>query len=208
MKALDWLHTEFVYDRRVLQLTRHLSELVPRGATVLDVGCGDGRIDRLLLEQRPDLSIEGIDVLVRQDTSIPVRPFDGATIPLPSGSVDVVTFVDVLHHTADPLVLLREARRVSRRAIVIKDHLNDGPLAPALLRIMDWVGNARHGVALPYNYWSSAQWADAFAQLSLTVELQERDLRLYPPVLDQIFGAGLHFVARLVHGKAAAGSGS
>jgi 2-polyprenyl-3-methyl-5-hydroxy-6-metoxy-1,4-benzoquinol methylase len=35
-------------------------------------------------------------------------------------SFDVVMFVDVLHHTKDPMVLLREARRVARRAIVVK----------------------------------------------------------------------------------------
>ncbi len=50
-----------------------------------------------------------------------------------------------------PARLLAEAKRVSRGGIVIKDHFREGVLADATLRFMDWVGNAQHGVVLPYN---------------------------------------------------------
>jgi len=106
-------------------------------------------------------------------------------------------FVDVLHHTKDPLVLLGEARRVSRRWIVIKDHFRDGFLANETLRFMDWVGNARYGVALPYNYWSSQQWTDGFTRLGLTTAKQILGLGLYPFWANWLFGRGLHFVVLL-----------
>ena len=77
--------------------------------------------------------------------------------------------VDVLHQTDDPMNLLREAVRVARQAIVIKDHLLQGAFAYPTLRFMDWVGNARHGVALPYNYWTPAEWHGAFDKLGLAV---------------------------------------
>ena len=54
-------------------------------------------------------------------------------------------FVDVLHHTDDPMVLLREAGRVASGFVLIKDHTQNGILAGRRLRFMDWVGNARHG---------------------------------------------------------------
>ena len=62
-------------------------------------------------------------------------------------------FVEVLHHTTDPLALPRESSRVARDCIIIKDHHLDNLAAAAVLRFMDWMGNARHGVILPYNYW-------------------------------------------------------
>ena len=34
---------------------------------------------------------------------------------------------------------------------------------------MDYVGNAHHGVVLPYNYWPRRRWHDAFRDLGLTV---------------------------------------
>jgi len=176
-------------------------EAVPADcATALDVGCGDGTVDLLIVRQRPDVSIQGIDVLVRSKTRIPVQPFDGAHIPYPDTSFDAVMFVDVLHHAADPHLLLREAARVGR-IILVKDHFCENYFANIKLRLMDWVGNAHHGVALPYNYWSRYQWSEAFGQLGLkTCEIKTL-LGLYPPPASWIFERGLHFVARLERGN-------
>ncbi len=153
MNLIDRVHSDYIFGRRVGVLTRHLAELMPKDAKTLDVGCGDGTIAHLLMQSRPDLTISGIDVLVRPQTHIPVVQFDGRHIPYEDDSFDAVMFVDVLHHTEDPLVLLREAARVARSAIVIKDHTMNGWLAEPTLRLMDYVGNAQHGVVLPYNYW-------------------------------------------------------
>ena len=153
MSLLDTIHGGYVFKRRVRVLSRHLSELLPHNASVLDVGCGDGLIAQQIMEKRGDLTVKGIDVMVRPQTHIPVEKFDGRKIPHADASFDAVMFVDVLHHTDDPFVLLQEARRVSRQAVVIKDHIRQGFLAGQTLRFMDWVGNARHGVVLPYNYW-------------------------------------------------------
>ncbi len=194
---LDRLHQRLVYSRRVRVLTDHLAELLPADAEVLDVGAGDGLIDRLILDRRGDLRIEGLDVLVRERTHVPVRSFDGRTIPAPDDSVDAMMFVDVLHHTPDPRVLLGEAARVARRAVVVKDHLLTGPLAGPTLRFMDWFGNARHGVRLPYNFWTPEQWNAAFAERNLTPEDWIERLRLYPRPADWLFGRRLHFLTRL-----------
>jgi ubiquinone/menaquinone biosynthesis C-methylase UbiE len=65
--------------------------------------------------------ITGIDVLVRDHAHIPVVKFDDTSIPFPDRSFDTLVFVDVLHQTNDPVLLLREAARVARNTIVIKD---------------------------------------------------------------------------------------
>jgi SAM-dependent methyltransferase len=178
-------------------LHKHLVELMPQGASVLDVGCGDGRLARLIQEARPDLSVSGIDVVARPQAHIPVQVFDGETIPAEEAGIDVILFVDVLHHTADPMVLLAEAARVARRAIVIKDHNRDGLFAGPTLRFMDYVGNAHHGVALPYNYWARERWHAAFETLGLVRRAWKERLELYPAFADWIFGRSLHFVASL-----------
>jgi SAM-dependent methyltransferase len=196
MKVLDAVHEQAVLHRRVVRLAELLAEFLPVGASVLDVGSGDGQIDAQLLRKRPDLTIEGVDLAVRQATGIPVKAFDGEHLPYPDASFDTVMFVDVLHHTIDPLVLLREAARVARNSVVLKDHTREGILAGLRLRFMDYVGNARHGVALPFNYWTVAQWRDAERLLGLTKTKELRTLDLYPWPADQIFGAKLHFVAR------------
>ena len=186
-----------MHERRASVLARHLAELMPRDAAVVDVGCGDGLIGALVQEHRPDLHLSGIDIGTRGETHIPVTEFDGLSIPFADSEFDVVMLVDVLHHAEQPTTLLAEAARVARRAIVLKDVTPLGPLSNATLRFMDWVGNARHGVPLPYDFWSQAQWRSAFAELGLSVEEQRRRLGLYPPPWNLLFEKRMHFILRL-----------
>lgn len=188
------LHRKFILGRRARILAGHLCRFLPPNAQVLDVGCGDGAIDALIQNQRPDVSIEGIDVFVRPSPLIPVRLFDGTTIPYEARSFDVVMFVDVLHHMIDPLVLLREGIRVGK-IIVIKDHFRDGFLAGFTLRLMDWVGNAHHGAIPPCSYWEERKWIDAFRSLRLEVRELIACLGLYPSAVSWLFERRLHFIA-------------
>ena len=194
---MEGVHERFVRGRRVRILVTHLVPLVPRGARVLDVGAGDGSVARALMTVRPDLDISGVDPLVRPDARIAVRAFDGSTLPFADKSFDAVLFIDVLHHTAEPVRLLREGRRVARQVLVIKDHLREGFLATSTLRFMDAVGNRRHGVALPYNYLSAAEWERAFRSVGLLPDFETRHLSLYPFPASLLFDRSLHFVARL-----------
>ena len=194
---LDLAHQHVVYGRRIRVLARHLAELLPRDASVLDVGSGDGLLARRVLDVRADLRITGVDVLRRDTSFIPVELFDGSRLPYADRQFDVVLMVDVLHHALNQDALLEETVRVAKRAVVIKDHIVQGPLALETLRFMDWVGNARHGVALPYSYWTEDQWRMRFARLQLRVVVMRQKLGLYPWPGSLIFERGLHFIAVL-----------
>ena len=198
MTLVDAGHGWLVHPRRVRVLAERAAQLLPPGARVLDVGAGDGQLAAAVLDRRADLRIEGIDVLVRPATRIPVSSFDGRRIPRPDRSVDAVMLIDVLHHADDPAALLREAVRVARTCVVLKDHVCQHRLARAVLRVMDHVGNAKHGVALPHNYWSRRQWADALGALQLEPAVWDvGGLGLYPWPADLIVGGSLHVMARL-----------
>lgn len=197
MPVMDAIHSGYVIPRRMRILSEHLARLLPVNASVLDVGCGDGLLDELLLAKRPDLSIRGIEVLIRKQTYRPIELYDGKSIPFADKSFDAVMLVNVLHHADDPMALLKEAVRVARRAIVLKDHTLTGFLAGPTLRFMDRVSNARHGVALPYHYWTYAEWMEACRQLGLTVAAWEKKVGLYPWWASWIFDRELQFVARL-----------
>ncbi len=202
MSVIGRLHDRYVYGRRIRVLASHIGALLPKGSKVLDVGCGDGLIDRLIMQEHPDITISGTDILVRPTTHIPVIPFDGERLPFGDNSFDAVVFIDVLHHTNDPLILLKEARRVSKGVIVIKDHLKNGLMDHLILKLMDYVGNAYHGVVLPYNYWTLRQWKDAFDSLGLSTEKWRDSIGLYPWPASLIFDRSLHFLAK-INGAAA-----
>jgi hypothetical protein len=62
---------------------------------------------------------------------------------------------------------------------------------------MDWIGNAPHGVRLPYNFMSKNQWDGMFDKLGLEIREWKDSLGLYPSPANLIFERGLHFMARL-----------
>ena len=195
--GIESIHESYVKSRRLTVLADHFAELIPDQSTVMDVGSGDGGLAAAIIARKPTLRFKGIDTLVRENTGIPVEKFDGRTIPSANDTSDYVLFSDVLHHTEDPMILLREAARVARKGLMIKDHLVRGLLARPTLRFMDEVGNRRFGVKLPHNYWSPEQWDAAFEELSLERKDCLTQLRLYPMWANWCFGRGLHFIARL-----------
>jgi SAM-dependent methyltransferase len=196
----NWIkrwHHSFVFQRRTRVLAEMLAAELPRGASVLDVGCGDGTVGSLIARLRPDVSVQGVEFLVRPGCKIECRAFDGSTLPFPGESFDVCLFVDVLHHTQDVTVLLREAVRVGRSFVLIKDHLDENILDDATLRFMDWVGNRPHGVTLTYNYQSRQQWTSHFASCGLVEASWKTRVPLYPMPFSLLVGRGLHFIALL-----------
>lgn len=195
--AVGLLHDSFVLGRRASVLVDWFAQLMPVGARVLDVGCGDGRIAGRIAARRPDLTVEGVDLQVREHTHVPVTQSDGSRLPFEDNAFDLILLSDVLHHTDDPNTLQIEARRVARRHVLIKDHTVKGIAARRRLRFMDRVGNERFGISLPYNYWREEQWKASWSTLGLQPEKIITKLGLYPWPADMVFGARLHFIALL-----------
>lgn len=191
------VHKKAVSGRRAKRLAFAFAELIPANKRVLDVGCGNGKLAKLVLELRPDLEICGIDVKCSEDAEIAIMEYDGCTIPFASESWDVCIASDVLHHCDDPIKILSEMTRVAKDSIVLKDHISSGRFSRALLCAMDWIGNYGYGTDVPFNFLSAVQWEKAYAQLGLTPTSTKVKLGLYPAPLTWLCDRDLHFVALL-----------
>lgn len=194
---LRHIHTRIVSGKRTSALGTLLAAEVPLGLSVLDIGCGDGTIASLLLQQDPSLRVRGLEVSARPKCSIDYKLFDGVHIPHEDASFDVCMFVDVLHHATDPVAVLREAVRVSRRFILIKDHLCENRFDWWTLKFMDWMGNRPHGVAMTYDYKSRSEWRRIFDSCGLKVVTWNGHIRIHAFPLNLLFGRGLHVVTLL-----------
>jgi len=88
---------------------------------------------------------------------------------------------------------------VSRGGLVLKDVTTGDSefLADLTLRGMDWLGNARHDVPLPYNFFTRVQWQQAFDKLGVReTEFRER-FGLYPWPATLLFERRMHFACRV-----------
>jgi SAM-dependent methyltransferase len=197
---LSWVgrsHQSLVYGRRVRVLAELLVAHIPGNSSVLDIGCGDGTIGSLIQSAVPSAQFQGIEIAESPGCRIPCRSFDGLHIPFPDATFDVCMFVDVLHHTTNIREVLAEGCRVSRRFLLIKDHLSESPVDFYTLKLMDWIGNRPHGVALPNNYQSRSQWDGYYAGAQLSLKAYQDQVPLYPFPFSGIFGRKLHFIALL-----------
>lgn len=197
MNVIAKIHSRLVFSRRTKILSKLIAKLIPNKAKVLDVGCGDGLIDTYVINLRPDVNITGVDILKREKTHIPVTLYDGNKLPFSDNFFDCVVFIDVLHHTDNPEILLTEAKRVSKKTIIIKDHFCNNKFSFLVLKLMDWAGNKFYGVDLPYNYYSKTKWYEVYQRLSLRKDEEIDNLNLYPFPLNLIFERGLQFITKL-----------
>jgi SAM-dependent methyltransferase len=191
------LHRLVTLNRRIEVLSTKIAELLPDTCSVLDVGCGSGEISKKVSTRKAGIQIRGMDVLVRPETAIPVERYDGTTFPFPDDSFDFVLFVDVLHHTPDPLVLLKEAHRVARQAIVIKDHNCNTAYHRRIMCLTDWFGNWQFGVQLLFNFWTSQQWSSAWRAIGAKPDVYLTDFGLYPKFTRIMFARDMDFIARV-----------
>jgi SAM-dependent methyltransferase len=191
-------HDAFVYQRRIRAVAAAFAPLLSEGF-VLDVGCGNGELGLLLGSMREDVEVFGLEVVRRPAFSIPAVIYDGGHFPYQTDSFSCVVLADMLHHAEDPKQLLAEALRVGRDGIVIKDHFYRTGFDRLLLRILDWGGNAPHGVAMRYTYFSRESWEELLAQLPLleAYRVEEVDGQ-YPGILQRWIGRKIQFVSKLV----------
>jgi len=103
---------------------RFIAQLVPHGARVLDLGCGDGALLDLLQRERGctgyGVEIADGNVLkcIRRGVDVIQLNLDEGLSLFQDASFDVVLQIDTLQHLRNAEVMLRETVRVGRIGIV------------------------------------------------------------------------------------------
>jgi methionine biosynthesis protein MetW len=101
-----------------------LAQLVPQGARVLDLGCGDGAMLDYLQRTRGcsgyGVEIDDANVLacVERGVNVIQLNLDEGLALFEDASFDVVLQIDTLQHLRNAEVMLRETARVGRLGIV------------------------------------------------------------------------------------------
>lgn len=142
-----------VYDQRwnnyiakTLSFLKNWTQISPEAA-VLDIGCGTGEFERLLLTENPQQVITGVDISekmllmakqkCRTYPNVSFRRASVLALPFADNSFDVVVSASAFHYFDDPTLALKEIKRVLKpkgRVIILdwcKDYL--------LCRICDFV---------------------------------------------------------------------
>ncbi|MFF2063819.1 class I SAM-dependent methyltransferase [Streptomyces sp. NPDC058200] len=95
---------------------------------VVDIGCGNGKFIQRLRQDRPELSLLGLDIApgILAGVPGPVAVADATRLPLAAGSVDAALALHMLYHVPDIPQAVRElARVVARSGVVVASTNSD-----------------------------------------------------------------------------------
>ena len=117
-----------------------IARLVPEGARVLDLGCGDGAMLDYLQRERGcsgyGIEIADANVLacVRRGVNVIQLNLDEGLAMFGDNSFDVVLQIDTLQHLRNAEVMLRETARVGKSGIVAFPNFAHWPNRLSVLR--------------------------------------------------------------------------
>lgn len=150
-------------------LTEKLEPFLYDSEKILDLGASCGRLAKQISNRNKKLIFEGVDTHIQPKSHIKVTKYDGKKIPFKDNTFDTVTIIDVLHHTNDIKNILNEAKRVSSKYILIKDHYYTNNTEYNLLKHVDHFGNDAYGIVLEYNFLTIEEWEEIFKELDLNI---------------------------------------
>ncbi len=133
-----------------------IASLVPQGARVLDLGCGDGALLAHLQTNRActgyGVEIDDANVLacVKRGVNVIQLNLDEGLSMFDDASFDVVLQIDTLQHLRNAEVMLRETVRVGRTGIVAFPNFAHWPNRLSVLR-----GRMPVTKRLPYQWYDT-----------------------------------------------------
>ncbi len=131
--------------------------LVPQGATVLDLACGDGELLAQLIQDKDvrgsgvEIRQEAVEACIAKGLSVFHGDLDAGLADYPDGSIDVVILSLSLQQLRRPRMIVREMVRVGKQAIVSFPNFAHWSIRGQLL------ARGRMPVSrdLPYQWWDT-----------------------------------------------------
>jgi len=158
---------------RAYDMALEIARVLPLGANVLDVGCGNGFITHHLsgiLKSK----IVGLDVSAGPMANIEYLPYHGRHFPVQDETFDAVLLCYVLHHAQDASLVLNEVTRVLKeggQAIIYEDIPERW-----LDRVACWIHNQQWATRTgTCTFRLGSQWRQLFCSIGFKV-VYEREL--------------------------------
>lgn len=173
-RLLDWIVRSFPgigLDRRAESIVSLIQGFIPTGSRVLDIGGGWGFYVEPLQQAR-NCDVTVLDVVSPGFRKAPVVLYEGGKMPFPDRSFDVSLLVTMLHHVPHPEKVLLEAKRVTRRTVIVVEDLYRTAAGRWWTILRDQIVNLEF-FGHPCQFRKKDEWARCFKELGFGLQSAE-----------------------------------
>lgn len=172
------------------------------GNSLADIGCGDGMVAWHLRDCAKKIILADVHLYLDDRIQFPFYSYsEGEPIPF-SDIMDTTLLLTVLHHSENPVRLLHDTHRVTRRRAIVIESVFDVDRKPehpvSILRkldrerqfkyqtFLDWLYNRvfHDGVPVPFNFNTPTDWVRIFNETGWQVE-HKMDLGIDIPIVPE-----------------------
>ena len=155
-----------ILKARAKGLANTVSPYLNKDELILDLGPASCTVTETLIKQGLKVFPADIENFSIVDTVLPTI-YDGHKLPFKDNQFDTLLILFVLHHTPNPTEILVEAKRVSRKIIVMEDIVTS-PTHKFLTAALDSLMNLEF-YDQPHTNKSDEEWQSLFNQLNLKI---------------------------------------
>lgn len=159
-----------ILKARAKDLAGMVSLYLKKDELILDIGPASCTVTEALIDQGLrvfPLDVENFSIV---DKVLPTL-YDGDRMPFRDNQFDTSLILFVLHHTPDPAKVLAEAKRVSKKIIILEDIVTS-PAHKSLTAALDSLINLEF-YDQPHTNKSDKEWRAVFENLGLKLLAQE-----------------------------------
>ncbi len=160
-------------EGRAEKFVRFFESHLPKESRILDIGGGWGFYAEPLSRRGHHVTV--LDVAKPNFQKAPVVLVEpGSRFPFPDKAFDASLLITVLHHMSDPLSVVREAARVTRKVIVVVEDLYHHAIGRFWTHVRDQIYNFEF-LGHPSGFKKKEEWLQFFHRLGFRLR-EEKEL--------------------------------
>ena len=157
-------------DKRAEAFVQLFEKSLPAQSRILDIGGGWGFYADPLTRRGHQVTV--LDVVKPGFQKAPVILYEGKRVPFGEKSFDVSLLITMLHHVSEPELLIQEAKRVTRKMLIVVEDIYHHPLGRWWTILRDQLYNFEF-FGHPRQFKKREEWIALFKQLGFSL-LEER----------------------------------
>ena len=157
-----------LYVRSGKAYIKQCMQWIDENSSALDIGCGNG-YKSIEFMKHFNLNLVGLDIDNWLETSIPFQKFDGLNIPFPEKSFDISMFLYVLHHATDQEQLLLEAKKVTKKYVIVYEDVVNNRFDRIASALHGKMFNGIYDISNKCTFRSEKEWRAIFERCGFQV---------------------------------------